>query len=78
MNYLKKMIEIVGALLMAAGFFVLVGTAGASDYADEIGEVFSYTEHIPHIISGFVMLFVGGAMVKYLEGEGWYEKGGED
>lgn len=77
MNCLKKVIEIIGSLLMLTGFFFLVGTAGASDYADEVGEVFSYAKHFPFIISGFGMCFGGLLMIKYLERQGWYEEGGD-
>lgn len=56
MNYLKKGAEAVAGLLFLIGFFLLLGTAGASDLADEMGEYFSIRPYIPYIISGFVMM----------------------
>ncbi len=78
MNYLKKTAEVVATIMIFVGFFLLVGTAGASDYADEIGEVFSYSKYIPYIVSGFVLIFSGLGIVKYLESKGWYEDGSEE
>lgn len=78
MNCLKKIIENIGGLMILVGFFLLIGTAGASDRADELGQMFNYKDYIPYIVSGFLLLFTGGGLVKWLEKEGWYEEGGED
>ena len=78
MNFLKKIAEHIAGLMVLVGFFLLVGTAGASDYADEAGLVFQYSDYIPFIVGGLVLIFAGEFIVKGLERVGWYEEGGDE
>lgn len=77
MNFLKRLIETIAGLMVLVGFFLLIGTAGASDLADETGQMFSYKDYIPSIISGFVLIFVGGGIMKWFDKNFYYEEGGE-
>lgn len=67
MNFLKKAISGVSGLMLFLGFFLLIGTAGSSDYAEEMGEVWNWKEHIPYAVVGIVMMVVGSLILNYLE-----------
>lgn len=61
MNYLK-VIKTVAGLTAFAGFFLMVGTTGRSDYMDAIGAYYPVTEMFPQMLIGLAM-FAGGAFV---------------
>lgn len=41
------------------GFFLIVGTAGTSDFMDEIGAYYPVTEMLPQMLIGLAMMLVG-------------------
>lgn len=69
MTYLKKSAEVVAGLMLLVGFFFLLGTAGASDYANEVGECFNIVPCIPYIISGVLMIGCGVMVLKWIDNE---------
>ena len=77
MNFLKKLIETLAGLMTIGGFLVLMGVAGASDLADEMGEMFFYKNYIPNIITGLVLMFVGGGIMMWFDKNFYSEEGGD-
>lgn len=68
MNYskvIKRTAEIMGFI----GFFLLLGTAGTSDYMNELGVCHSFTELIPRIVIGLAMVIVSSFVVNVCEYE---------
>lgn len=55
MNY-SKIIRTVAGLTAFAGFFLMVGTAGTSDYMDEIGAYYPFTEMLPQMLICLAMM----------------------
>ena len=55
MNCLK-VFRIIFAVLGFAGMMMLFGVVGASDYADEIGECFKYSDYVWEIIAGILLM----------------------
>ncbi len=76
MTYLKKSAEVVAGLMLLVGFFFLLGTAGASDYAYELGECFNIMPHIPFIIGGVLMIGCGVMVLKWTNNERTGEENG--
>jgi len=58
MNY-TKIVKTIIEIMALVGFFLLLGSVGASDYADEIGVYFDFSTVTPHIIIGILLLIPG-------------------
>ncbi len=67
MNCLKKVFSVIAALMILVGFFLLIGTAGSSDYADEVGIMWNFSEYIPYVVTGLVLMFLGAGITNILE-----------
>ena len=55
MNF-SKVIKTTTGIMGFMGFFLIVGTAGTSDYMDEIGAYYSVTEMLPQLLIGLAMM----------------------
>ena len=53
MNYLKN--KIFG-IMFVIGFIIILGSAGKSDYMDEIGEYYSFGEMLKYCGMGLVLM----------------------
>ena len=63
------MFEHLAGLLLFGGFFLLVGTAGASDYADEMGVYWNIADYIPQMVIGVLMMFLGSGIASRMDFE---------
>lgn len=55
---------------MFIGFFILLGTVGKVDLADELHEEITFMEFVPQMFIGIILMFPGFYMFQeYEEGE---------
>ena len=52
----SKVIAIMSLILAFLGLFLVIGTVGGVDYADEIGEQIAVKDFLPQIVVGIVMM----------------------
>lgn len=69
MSYLK-MIKMVCAVLALAGFVILLGTAGASDYAWETGQYYPMADVTKGCVTGILLMLPSLAVSCIGEGRG--------
>ena len=55
MNF-SKIIRVITAILFFVGFFLIMGSAGNTDYADAVHEPISESEYIPQILIGVLLM----------------------
>lgn len=69
MNYSKVIRKIIG-LAMFIGLFILLGTVGKVDLADELHEEITFMEFVPQMFIGLILMIPGFYMFhEYEEGE---------
>ena len=59
------------------GFFMIVGIAGSSDYADEVGEVFRFSDYTKEFIIAFLLMIPCPIFENYLD-KHYYMEGSDE
>lgn len=75
MNCLK-IAKTIAEIITVAGFILLVGVVGTSDYMTEIGQYYPLSAMLPKMIIGMVMMFAGEFGIQRLEEN--FEQDGSD
>lgn len=76
MNCLK-IVKTIAGIIIVAGFILMLGTVGTSDYMIEIGQYYPLSAMLPQMIIGLVMMFAGGFVIQWLE-ENFEQEGSDE
>lgn len=56
---MNKVLSTVSGLMMFIGFFLMVGVAGRSDYATEVGEYLPWYDGWQFLLIGLLLMVLG-------------------